>query len=210
MITLPKEDLKIYQAILEIEISKDIIKENFLLHCREFRENIELIQNCKFWELDTIFSKDPLEVAKYFLEWLKFNFIWIQKENEAENKFYNLDEVDLMHLYLSSYEFDSFEDFKRDFEDRRQEYKQHKRIGVLKQSVIRYCEDLLDGIRIKNEKHIPNALKKIAFPEAYKEFQKMIPKMIEYKKTFGKRVFWGGAISKQFLKWLERFKGDLN
>ena len=215
MIVIPKDDLYIYQTLFEIEFSKELIKERILLYCNEFRNDIEKVQKCKFEELDNVFSKDPINLAVYLLEWLKFNFTNLQQENDDLNNYYNKSRIELENEYWNNWEiynseYNSENDFIESFRDMKKEYERHKRIRYLKEFIITFCKNALNAIKIKNEKHIPNALEKLSFSEQYEKFQEIMPEMIKYKKEFGKRVFWRGTISKQFLRWyLKTKKGNM-
>nr|BDI55086.1 MAG: hypothetical protein [uncultured archaeon] len=208
VIGLPVDDLYIYQTIFDIEFSKEMVKEVFLERIRAFRHSIEKIQKCKFEELDNIFSKDPINVAQHMLVWLKFNFIHLQKETKELDKYYKRHLLDLEDDYFSDNniyeEFDSLKEFKESFKYDKEKYESHKKIRQYKEFAIYSCNITLMAIKIKNNTHIPEALEKLSFPKEYIKFKELLPEMIKYKKEFGKRVFWKGNISKQFLNYIKK------
>ena len=199
---LPIDDLPIYQILFEIEFSKEIIKERIILYCKAFRNDIEKIQKCKFKELDNIFSKDPINIATYLLEWLKFNFIYLQEENNDLNKYYGMDEIELSNEYMRFWEvYNSEKEFVESFNDEKREYERHKKIRKIKNFIIHRCKSLIEAIRIKDTKFIPETIERLSFPKEYAKFKIFLSKMIEYQIKTGKHTFWKGNISKQFLKW---------
>ncbi len=193
---LPKEDLPIYQILFETEYSLEIVKGNLSTIIREFKRSIEELQKCEFKVLDNI-------SVEHLLEWLKFNFIYLQKETDGLNKYYNRKEQEIFDEYLKHHftEYNSFEDFKETFKVKKKEYEHHKEIRRLKEHIKSSCKKHLYAIEVKTNKHIPEILERLSFPKEYNKFKKSLPNMIEYKKETGKKVFFRGNLSKQFLKW---------
>ncbi len=189
-------DLPIYQMLFETEYSKEIVKEKLSRKIKEFKQSIEELQKCEFKVLDNI-SGEKL------LEWLKFNFIHLQKESDELNKYYNQEDYEIDNEYLGNLYtgFDSLQDFVENFKDKKKEYEKHKKIRKLKENTINRCNMFLYAIKVKTDKHIPNFLKKLTFPDEYNKFEKALPEMIKYLKETGKKVFYRGNITKQFLKW---------
>ncbi len=179
---LPKEDLPIYQMLFETEYSLEIVKGKLSTIIREFKRSIEELQKCEFKVLDNI-SGEKL------LEWLKFNFTNLQEETDELNDYYNQDIYEIApHLLI-------------DFRNNRNEYIKHKKIRRHIEYIKSDCKKHLYAIEVKTNKHIPEILEKLSFLKEYNKFKKALPDMIEYKKETGKKVFFKGNLSKQFLKW---------
>jgi hypothetical protein len=206
MFQLPIEDLSKYQNIFEIEFSKEILKQNIIEDSRKSIDQLEKIQKCKFDELEKVFLKKPIDVAKTLLEWLKFNFTHLQKECDELNKYYNKDKNEITNDYIIYYsdDYDSVTEFIEDFKNSKAEYERHKKIGYIKKSIIHKLKSLIEGINIKDKIHIAKSLESLSFPEEYNKFKVILPKMIKYQKEFRKKVFYRGNISKQFLKFLNK------
>lgn len=181
---LPEEDLSVYQMLFEVEYIIDDHKRTLSNIIKNFKHDIEKIQKCEFKELDGI-------TAEKLIVWLKFNFTSLLKETDGLKKYYRQEEYEIEPQFL--------EDFKLG----KKEYERHKKIKELKKTTIYNCERLLNSIKVKITKHIPEILGKLAFPDEYNKFKKALPDMIEYKKETGKKVFFRGNISKQFLKWYD-------
>lgn len=184
--------------LFETEYSLEVVKEMFPKPIKEFKQSIEKIQKCEFKVLDNI-SNEKL------LEWLKFNFTNLQEETDELNDYYNQEEYKIDDEYLgNSYTgFDSLQDFVENFKDKKKEYKKHKKIRRIKEDIKLDCNRFLKIIKSKTDYHIPRFIKELSFPEEYNKFKKILPDMIKYKKETGKKVFYRGNISKQFLKWCD-------
>lgn len=179
---LPEEDLHIYQMLFEIEYSKEVVKEKLSRKIKEFKQSIEKIHKHEFKVLENI-------SGELLLEWLKFNFIHLQEETDELNKYYNQEEYEIEPL------------LSEDFNYNKKVYKRHIKVRRLKETVIRHCNICLKAIEIKTNKWIPKYMKELSFPDKYNKFKKALPDMIEYRKKSGKKVFYRGNLSKQFLKW---------
>ncbi len=192
---LPEIDLPIYQMFFETEYSLEVVKEKLSTVIREFKISIEELQKCEFKVLDNI-------TAEKLLIWLKFNSTHLQEETDELNKYFNQETYEIDNEYLSSSYtgFDSLHDFVENFKIKKREYERHKKIRKQKEYIKSACNKFLYAIIVKTNKHIPRFIKMLSFPDEYNKFKKVLPDMIKYHKETGKKVFFRGNLSKQFLK----------
>lgn len=202
MIDLPEKDLSGYQNLFGTIYSKEKNREIIYTVLKNLRIEIEKIQNCKFEVLDNIYSKDVEGICAFLLNWLKFNFTELQEETEELNEYYRKSEEDIFNSYMAYYycDYESPEVYQESFEAEKKEYERHKQLRKCKKEVLYNCKRLTRSNKAKN-KFISEFKKALSFPEEYNKFGRVLPKMIEYKKETGKKVFYRGNISKQFLKW---------